>query len=129
MPTCISTAPIIDGVFSAQGKGAQFHEALALGQEDIAAVQREVRVRVLRLFARRGLITPEVAAEMRQWEHGGGFSLDAAVRIEATGPEGAGAPATVLCPPDLCEREASLRSRPSAGDREGRCMPRRGCSV
>ncbi len=79
---------IIDGVFSAHGEGAQFHEALALGQEDIAAVQREVRVCVLRLVARRGLITPEGPAEMRQWEHGGGFSLDAAVRIEATDRKG-----------------------------------------
>ncbi|MGH8626623.1 MAG: hypothetical protein ACREYC_15590 [Gammaproteobacteria bacterium] len=41
---------------------------------------------MLRLFARRGLIRPEAAAEMRQWEHGGGFSLDAAVRIEAQAP-------------------------------------------
>jgi hypothetical protein len=31
-------------------------------------VQRAVRTRVLQLFARRGLIRPEAAAEMRQWE-------------------------------------------------------------
>ena len=77
-----------DGVFSAEAETVHFHEATALSHEDIAAVQREVRVRVLRLFARRGLITPEVAAEMRQWKHGGGFSLDAAVRVEATDRKG-----------------------------------------
>jgi hypothetical protein len=75
---------IIDGVFSAQDEGVWFHEARWVSDEDIAAVQREVRAQVLRLFARRGLIMPETAAEMRQWDHGGGFSLDAAVRIEAT---------------------------------------------
>jgi hypothetical protein len=31
-------------------------------------VQRAVRARVLQLFARLGLIRPEVAAEMRQWD-------------------------------------------------------------
>jgi len=44
--------------------------------------------RVLRLVARRGLITPETAAEMRQWDHGGGFSLDAEIRIEAADRKG-----------------------------------------
>jgi hypothetical protein len=43
---------------------------------------------MLRLFARRALITPEAAAEMRRWEHGDGSSLDAAVRIEATDRKG-----------------------------------------
>jgi hypothetical protein len=28
------------------------------------------------------LLTPEVVADMREWEHGGGFSLDATIRIE-----------------------------------------------
>jgi hypothetical protein len=46
-------------------------------------VQRAVRTRVLRLFERQGLLTPETVAEMREWEHGGGFYLDAAARIEA----------------------------------------------
>jgi hypothetical protein len=79
---------IIDGVFSAQREGVGFYEATALGQEDVAVVQRAVRQRVLRLFERRGPLAPETAAEMRQWDHGGGFSLDAAVRIEATDRKG-----------------------------------------
>ena len=79
---------VIDGVFGAQGERVQFHEARLLCPADIAAVQRAARTRVLRLFARRGLIPPEAAAEMRQWEHGGGFSLEAGVRIEAADRKG-----------------------------------------
>jgi hypothetical protein len=46
------------------------------------------------------------------------------------GPEGAGAPATVLCPPDLCERAAALGAAGRApGTGTGPAMPRRGCSV
>jgi hypothetical protein len=51
---------------------------------DIAAVQRTIRTRVLRLFEPQGLLTPETVAEMRQWERGGGFHFDAGARIEAT---------------------------------------------
>jgi hypothetical protein len=67
-----------------QGERVQFHEARLLCSADIAAVQRATRTRVLHLFARHGLIPPEAAAEMRQWEHGGG----AVVRIEATDRKG-----------------------------------------
>jgi hypothetical protein len=74
--------------FSAAGEGVRFHEAMALTDPDIAAVQHAVRTRVLRLFERRGLLAPEAAAEMRQWDHGGGLSLNAAVRIEATDRKG-----------------------------------------
>jgi hypothetical protein len=78
---------IIDGVFSpavsvAEGASplaVRFHEATVLTDGDIAAVQREVRTRVLRLFKRRDLLSPDDAAAMRQWAHGGGFSLDAKV--------------------------------------------------
>jgi hypothetical protein len=41
-----------------------------------------VRVRVLRWFARSGLIEPEDVREMLAWENSG-FSLDAAVRVGA----------------------------------------------
>ena len=36
-----------------------------------------------KLFATLVLIAPEVAADLGRWGHGGGFSLHAAVRIEA----------------------------------------------
>jgi hypothetical protein len=40
-----------------------------------------VRRRVLRWFARRGDLDKDDAREMGQWANGGGFSLDASVRI------------------------------------------------
>jgi hypothetical protein len=45
-------------------------------------VPAQVRRRLLRTFVRRGLIGKYDAAEMAGWEHGSGFSVDAAVRIE-----------------------------------------------
>jgi len=41
-----------------------------------------VRIRVLRWFARSGLIDPDDAREMLAWENRG-FSLDASVRVAA----------------------------------------------
>ena len=80
---------VIDGVF-AVGEDGQVHfvEAAALSPEDLAAVQQQVRARVLRWFARAGLLDSADARDMAGWHHGGGFSLDAAVRIE--GPDRAG---------------------------------------
>jgi hypothetical protein len=42
-----------------------------------------VRRRLLRVFARRGLLPRDDARAMGQWAHGGGFSVDGSVRIEA----------------------------------------------
>jgi hypothetical protein len=42
-----------------------------------------VRRRLLRVFARRGLLPADDAQAMGQWAHGGGFSVDASVRIAA----------------------------------------------
>jgi len=53
-----------------------------------AQVQAQVRRRLLRVFARRGLLPAEDAQAMGQWAHGGGFSVDASVRIEAADPAG-----------------------------------------
>ncbi len=75
---------IADGVFSASDGQLRFHSAEDLTDSDIAAVQGVIRARVLRYFARHGLLTPESAADMHRWGHGGGFSPHAAVRIEAT---------------------------------------------
>jgi hypothetical protein len=79
---------IIEGVFSPEAEDVRFHEATALTDEDLTAAERKVRTRVLRLFKRRDLLSPDDAALMRQWQHGGGFSLDAKVRIEATDRKG-----------------------------------------
>lgn len=83
---------VIDGVFEpAEMDGATeanatpgvvFHAATELDPEAIAAVQAQARRRILRTFVRRGLIEKCDAEEMAGWEHGGGFSVDAAVRIE-----------------------------------------------
>jgi Putative transposase len=74
---------VIDGVF-AVGEDGQVHfaEADALTPEDLAAVQQQVRARVLRWFARAGTLDPADARDMAGWHHGGGFSLDASVRID-----------------------------------------------
>ena len=47
-----------------------------------------LRRRLLRALARRGVLEPEDAETMASWEHGGGFSLDAGVRIEAADRQG-----------------------------------------
>jgi hypothetical protein len=73
---------VIDGVFSAEGEALRFHQAIVT-REAIAKVQAEVRERVLRLFKRRKLLSPEDVDMMRQWEHEGGFSLNADVTVAA----------------------------------------------
>jgi hypothetical protein len=62
--------------------GVVFHAAAGLDEVAITAVQAQVRRRVLCTFVRRGLIEQCDAEEMAGWDHGGGFSVDAAVRIE-----------------------------------------------
>jgi hypothetical protein len=59
-----------------------FHEACGPAAAAVATVQTQVRHRVLRAFVRRGLLEQRDGDEMGGWTHGGGFSLDASVRIE-----------------------------------------------
>ena len=49
----------------------------------IGDVQAAVRRRLLRSALWRGLLSAQHAQVMAEWEHGGGFSVDAKVRIEA----------------------------------------------
>jgi hypothetical protein len=75
---------VIDGVFEPGPEGGEtmrFREAV-LTAEDIQWVQARVRQRVLRWFSRQGYLDKDDAKEMGQWKNGGGFSLDASVRIE-----------------------------------------------
>ena len=75
---------VIDGVFdSAPTGGVIFRAVTELDATAIADVQAGVRRRLLRVFARRGLLPSDDAQAMGQWAHGGGFSIDASVRIEA----------------------------------------------
>ena len=64
--------------------GVVFHAASGLEANAIAQVQAQVRRRLLRVLVRRGLLPDEDAQAMGQWQHGGGFSVDASIRIEAT---------------------------------------------
>ena len=78
---------ILDGVFESAGAtagaaGVVFHATLRLDAAAVHQVQARVRQQVLRAFVRRGLLEHGDAQEMGGWDHGGGFSLDAAVRIE-----------------------------------------------
>jgi hypothetical protein len=81
---------VVDGVFEAdaEGGGAVFHPASGLDAPAIGEVQAAVRRRMLRSALRRGLLSADDAQVMAAWQHGGGFSVDAQVRIEAHGREG-----------------------------------------
>jgi len=75
---------VIEGVFAADASGgATFHESRAPDQKWLDEVHAKVRRRLLRALTRRGVLEPEDAETMANWAHGGGFSLDASVRIEA----------------------------------------------
>jgi hypothetical protein len=79
----------LDGVVSGDVEhGVRFHEATGLEAREAEAIARTVQLRVLRWFARRGLLDPSTAADMRTWQGTGGFSVDGSVRIE--GEERAG---------------------------------------
>ena len=74
---------VVDGVFdTAAGGDVTFHPATGLDEPAIGAVQAAVRRRLLRALERRALLAPEDAQLMAAWEHGGGFSVNAEVRIE-----------------------------------------------
>jgi len=80
---------VIDGVFEPieeagdDPQAVRFRPATDLTPEAIAVIAEQVRVRVLRWFARSGLIERDDVREMLAWEYSG-FSLDAAVRVGAS---------------------------------------------
>jgi hypothetical protein len=72
---------IIHGLFDPIDDGqVRFLHARALTAEEIAGIGEQVRRRVLRWFARSGLLDGDDARDMLGWNNGG-FSLDASVRI------------------------------------------------
>jgi len=73
-------ACLIDGLIGRTSEGLSFHP-VQLDEADITAVSEAIRQRVLRSFERRGLLSDEAARGMRQWGHGGGFSVHGAVRV------------------------------------------------
>ena len=75
---------VLDGVFVAEGEAVvRFIEAAPPDEAALEALQLRVRRRVLRSFERAGLLEPHEVEAMLGWEAGGGFSVDASVRIEA----------------------------------------------
>ncbi|OLP07387.1 putative transposase [Rhodoferax antarcticus ANT.BR] len=89
---------VVDGVFealpdvqsdsdsdlaeSANAASITFHPA-QIDDAAIAAVHANVRKRLLRAFVARGHLESHDAKDMAGYAHGGGFSVDAGVRIEA----------------------------------------------
>jgi len=55
------------------------YPAAALTAEDLAAVQQQVRRRVLRWFARAGHLDAADARDMARWDHGGGAAFIASL--------------------------------------------------
>ncbi len=75
---------VIEGVFEEDASGAAtFHESRASEQKWLDEVQTRICRRLLRALTRRGVLESEDAETMANWEHGGGFSLDASVRVES----------------------------------------------
>ncbi len=89
---------MIEGLYEAEAERVRFHEAAGLSEAAIGQVQERVRRRVLKAFVHWGLLEADARDEMLDWRHGGGFSLDASVRIEADDREGLELDA-LLCPP------------------------------
>ena len=54
----------------------------------VATVQAQVRQRVLRACVRHALLDQRDSDQIGGWAHGGGFALDATVRIAGADPAG-----------------------------------------
>jgi DNA-binding IclR family transcriptional regulator len=59
----------------------QFFAVKPFSTDFIALMQQTVRRRLLRAFVKRGYIDSDDAKTMKAYAHGGGFSVDASVRI------------------------------------------------
>lgn len=81
-----------------------------LTHELLERLRHTIQKRVLRRFARHGFLEPHEAQDMLGWEHGGGFSLDGSVRIEAT--DRAGRTALRLSALEFLDRLATILPPP-----------------
>lgn len=82
---------MLDAVFEAKPDSngqLTFRETVGLSAEEAAAVQAQVRRRVLRWFVRRGWLAEEDRRQMQRWDHSGRLSVDTAVRIEGWDRDG-----------------------------------------
>ncbi|QIK38520.1 hypothetical protein GWK36_11585 [Caldichromatium japonicum] len=106
---------VIDGVFEPDPEqGARFIYVEELDADDAAAVQTQVRRRILRAFVRRGWLEKADQEEIEEWDHGGGFSLDASLRlrIEAHDRPGLERLLRYCARPPQCLRPAGGARRP-----------------
>lgn len=74
---------VIDGVFCGEDAETLRFEEVRLAPETVQRLQATIRKRIVRLFVRRGRLDKAEGDALCACEHGGGFSLDAGVRIEA----------------------------------------------
>jgi len=74
-------ACVLEGFYEAEG--VLFLGVAELSEAVLLQVQEQVRGRVLKAFVRWGLLEAHARDERLGWQHGGGFSLDASVRIGA----------------------------------------------
>jgi len=80
---------VLDGVFaSAPGGGVVFHPAAGIEPRPSTRCRWSCADCLLGSFVRRGLLDGDAACDMAQWQHGGGFLVDAAVRIGAADQPG-----------------------------------------
>ena len=75
---------MIEGLFYKDAAGQiKYAPVEHLGPEDSQSIEKDVQKRVLKLFKRNGLLTPEQVQDMLSWKHSGGFSVNADGGIDA----------------------------------------------
>ena len=79
---------VIDGVFFGEDAETLRFEEVRLTPEAVQRLQATIRQRIVRLFVRRDLLDKTDGEVMCACERGGGFSLDAGVRVEANDRQG-----------------------------------------
>ena len=80
---------VTEGVFSARGEDeVEFHPAVDLTADDIAAVQRKVRHRGLRWLHRHGHLDDLARHQLDNADHAGGWSVDGSVTLPASDRQG-----------------------------------------
>jgi hypothetical protein len=116
---------VLDGVFTEVNGEVRFHEATHFSADHIAALAPILQRRILRLFQRRDLLDVHTADDMLTWQGTGGFSVDAAVRIQGSDRAGRERLIRYCARPPFAldrlriEREPGTRRRPAgAADAE-----------
>ena len=72
---------LIDGIFTEIDGSVHFTPLPSLSQNDIDNILKITQQKVLKLMVRKGFIEKYEMEEMLNWNHQGGFSIDASVKI------------------------------------------------